>query len=99
MPAKARVRWLAAALRNLSAVGEHIAQDDPQAAAAVVNRIWEAARGLAAHPGMGRPGRVPGTRELILSHLPYVVAYAEMEGEVRILRVLHSAQRWPRTIP
>jgi addiction module RelE/StbE family toxin len=94
----AKVRWTSTALRNLSAIGEYIAGDDPQAAAATVDRIWSAARKLSAHPGLGRPGRVPGTRELVIPGLPYIVAYSEQDGDVRVLRVLHSSRSWPRTI-
>ena len=43
----------------------------------------------------GRPGRVPGTRELVIPRTPYVAAYALTRDCIRILRVLHGAQMWP----
>jgi toxin ParE1/3/4 len=51
---------------------------------------------LADYPGLGRPGRSPGTRELVIARTPYIVAYRvdERGGVVNILRVRHGAQRW-----
>jgi toxin ParE1/3/4 len=51
---------------------------------------------LAEHPGMGRPGRVEDTRELVVTGLPYVVPYIHERDTVTILRVLHGAMKWPR---
>jgi toxin ParE1/3/4 len=50
---------------------------------------------LADHPHMGRAGRVDGTRELVVARTPYLVVYRVISTEVRIIRVLHSAQCWP----
>ena len=46
-----------------------------------------------------RPGRVAGTRELVITGTPYVAAYAVTAETIRILRVLHGAQRWPDELP
>ncbi|WP_313517846.1 type II toxin-antitoxin system RelE/ParE family toxin [Brevundimonas sp.] len=46
------------------------------------------------HPGLGRVGRVPGTRELV-AHQNYVLVYDVVDDQVRILRVLHAARQWP----
>jgi toxin ParE1/3/4 len=50
---------------------------------------------LAEHPGMGRPGRVEDTRELVVTGLPYVVSYIHERDTVTVLRVLHGAMKWP----
>jgi addiction module RelE/StbE family toxin len=50
---------------------------------------------LAEFPEMGRPGRIEGTRELIVTRAPYVVAYSFTREAVTILRILHGAQLWP----
>ena len=90
------VRWLRTALRNLDEAAAYIARDDPGAAARTVARIRASVAHLAEHPAMGRPGRVPGTRELVVSGTRYIVPYRVRHGRVEIIRVLHSAQRWPR---
>jgi plasmid stabilization system protein ParE len=65
--------------------------DDPLAAARLVLRIMDGVEHLADHPHLGRPGRVPDTRELAIPGTPYRVR----TGGLEILRVLHSAMRWP----
>jgi toxin ParE1/3/4 len=52
---------------------------------------------LGGHPGMGRPGRVDGTREMVIVRTRYIVAYTidpHIEAVI-ILRVIHGARRWP----
>ncbi len=93
---RTRVRFTGRALCNLAAIGEYIGQDDPEGARGVVERLYTAARGLALFPGRGRPGRVFGTRELVVSGLPYLIVYRETDVEVQVLRVLHSSRLWPR---
>jgi len=90
------VRWLRTALRNLDEAAAYIARDDPRAATRMVARIRTAVARLATHPAMGRPGRVPGTRELVVAGTRYIVPYRIQRGRVEIIRVLHSAQQWPR---
>jgi len=90
-----RVRWLKRALKNLDDEAEYIARDNPQAAARIVERIAASIDRLATHPASGRPGRVPGTRELVISGTPYVVPYRVRDETVQILRVFHAARKWP----
>ena len=90
-----RVRWLRRTLRNLDEEAEYIARDDPDAAARIVDRIATSIERLATHPALGRTGRVPGTRELIVSGAPYVVPYRVRDETVEILRVFHGARKWP----
>jgi toxin ParE1/3/4 len=90
-----RVVWLRTALRNLDAAAAWIARDSPTAATRVVQRIRRATERLAAHPESGRPGRVAGTRELVVPGLPYILPCRLREDRVEILRVLHTARRWP----
>ena len=93
-----RVRWLRRALRNLEEEADYIARDDPQAAAQVVERIATSVDLLASQPALGRTGRVPGTRELIITGTPYIVPYRVREDTVEILRVFHGARRWPEKL-
>ena len=90
-----RVRWLARARANLEAEAEHIARDKPLAADRVLETIRTAVGGLERFPAMGRPGRVMGTRELIIPGTSYIVPYRIRGEEVQILRVFHAARRWP----
>jgi toxin ParE1/3/4 len=55
--------------------------------------IYESPRQLLTFPALGRPGKVEGTRELVLAPLPYVLVYV-FDGEI-IHRILHGAQKWP----
>jgi toxin ParE1/3/4 len=90
-----RVRWTRRSVKALDAIAEYIAQDRPQAALRMVVRIEEAVASLARYPELGRSGRVPGTRELIVAGTPYIVAYRIDKSSVEILTVLHSARQWP----
>jgi toxin ParE1/3/4 len=90
-----RVRWLRRALRNLDEEADYIARDNPDAAARTVQRIATAVEQLATHPGSGRIGRVPGTRELIVTGTPYIVPYRARGDAVEILRIFHAARKWP----
>ena len=90
-----KIRWLRAALRNLDEQAACIANDNPEAALRIVAQVRDAIQRLARHPSLGRPGRLPSTRELVVSGTPYVIPYRVRGDQVEILRVLHGAQRWP----
>ena len=90
-----RVRWSLKALLNLDIAVEYITADKPVAALDVAQRIWDASQLLAEQPGMGRPGRVAGTRELVVPGLPFVLPYVEDGDSVIILRVMHTSMKWP----
>ena len=90
-----RVRWLRAALAELDAEAEYIARDNPRAAAKIVTSIATAVDRLTKHPAMGRPGRVAGTRELVVTSTPYIIPYRVRGDFVEILRIFHAARKWP----
>ena len=93
-----QIRWQDDAINDLIQVRRFIAMDNPAAAAKVANRIGSAIPELANQPGMGRPGRVPGTRERVLVDVPYIIAYRVEGNSVVILRVLHTSRKWPESI-
>jgi toxin ParE1/3/4 len=93
------VRWLDDALADVTEIYRYIAGDDPSAAARVVGRIQAAVRVLAEMPRRGRPGRWPGTRELVVARTPYVVPYRVAGGFIEILRVFQGARHWPQEPP
>lgn len=90
-----RVRWLKGALLDLDAAEAYITQDDPRAATEVILRIVRAVSLLKDQPGSGRAGRVPGTKELVVPHTPYIVPYRVKDDTVQILRVYHASRKWP----
>jgi toxin ParE1/3/4 len=89
------IHWLATALDDLDAIYEYVSTDDPEAAARVFQRILLAVRSLGETPNQGRPGRWPGTRELVIPRTPYIAPYRVQKGTIQILRVFHGARRWP----
>ena len=90
-----KVVWLRRADRRLEAIADRIAEDNPSAAHAMTLRIRRAASSLADMPHIGRPGRVAGTRELVIVGTPYLIAYRVRETDIQILHVLHGRQQWP----
>lgn len=91
-----RLRWTRRAERDLDEIAEYIGQDSPAAAGRVVLELIDQVESLLpAHPVIGRPGRVLGTRELVIGRLPYIVPYRVRDRYIEILRVLHTARRWP----
>lgn len=90
-----RIRWLKTALKNLNDEAAYIARDSPKAAKELVKRVLDGVDALAEHPAIGRPGRVPGTRELVITDTSYLVPYRVKGRTVEILRVFHGSRRWP----
>jgi toxin ParE1/3/4 len=87
------IRWTPTAARDLEDVRDYVAQDSVDAAIATVERILAGIEALSRHPELGRGGRVPGTRELVMP--PYVAVYGVAKGAVEIHSILHSTRRWP----
>ncbi len=93
-----QILWTVAAARDLDSIEEFVSQDNPPAALQqVLQVIHTVERHLLGMPHLGRAGRVPGTRELIIPDSPYLVAYRVRQKTLEILRVLHHAHRWPTT--
>lgn len=88
------LEWKAAALADLLAIVDYISDDNPDAAQALKNEIEAKAARLPKNPRLYRKGRVEGTREMVVRP-SYVVIYAQDARAVTILRVLHTAQKWP----
>jgi len=90
-----RVAWSRRAIRQFVALREHIAKDSDRNAAAVAGRILKAVDLLQTHPEMGRPGRVVGTRELVVADTPYVIPYRVRLERLELIAVFHGRQKWP----
>ncbi len=87
--------WSSQALDDLGSLRAWIAKDSPKAAREVALAVIEAVEHLPDNPHVGRPGRVPGTRELVVPHTPFIVPYRVQAGVLQVLRVYHGARRWP----
>jgi len=90
--------WSRRAVEHLTAIREYIEHDNPDAAERVAARIIESVDRLTEQPLVGRPGRVRGTRELVVTGTPYILPY-RVEGKVlEMIAVFHGRQRWPKRL-
>ena len=94
-----QVRWLGSALADLEAIQDYLIEKNPPAAYRLVGRIRNAVARLLEMPNRGRPGRWPGTLELVIPGTPYIVPYRVRGDAIEILRVWHGARRWPARPP
>lgn len=90
-----KIVWLPLADNQRNDQLEYIAQDKPQAAAAMDEAVSRIARLLADQPKMGRRGRCKGTRELVVAGTPFIVVYRIAANRIEIIRFLHGSQQWP----
>lgn len=90
--------WLPKATLERVRQLDYIAQDNPLAAADQDDEVERQVDTLQVHPKLGRPGRVKGTRELVISHTPFIVAYRLKGQRIEVIRFLHGAQRWPEEL-
>lgn len=88
------LEWREAARADLLTIVDYISDDNPDAAQRLKDEIDEKVSKLPDRPRLYRPGRVPGTREMVIRP-NYIVVYAEDDRAVVILRVLHAARQWP----
>ena len=86
--------WTPEAIADRVGIYDYIEADKPTAALALDEIFSEKAWLLIHHPGLGRKGRVMGTRELVV-HPNYLLVYDVVGEHVRVLRVLHAAMQWP----
>ena len=90
-----QIVWTSAAVIDLEQISDYIFEKNPRLAATTIRRILESASESKLFPRLGRTGRKEGTRELVLTQLPYLVVYEVSEQSVTVLRVLHGARKWP----
>jgi toxin ParE1/3/4 len=88
------VRWMRRAALDLDGISKRIAIHSPASAKKLLRKMQAKANALAGYPGMGRIGRVPGTREPVV-HQSYYLVYRVDGSTVKILRVKHTSQQWP----
>lgn len=94
-----KIVWAPEAIDDLAALRAYISQDNPPAAQRLALHILDTVETvLAENPHIGRPGRVPGTREFVIDKSPYIIPYRVKNNALQILRVYHGARRWPDTL-
>ena len=92
------VVWSPRAIGHLAALREYIARQNPGAAARTAATLLAAVDRLAELPNLGRPGRVSGTRELVVPGTRYVIPYRARGERLEIIAVFHGRQRWPKRL-
>ena len=92
------VVWTRRAIRQLVALRNHIARDSEQSAARAAQRILEAVELLNEQPEIGRPGRILGTRELVIPGTPYLVPYRVKKNRLELIAVFDGHQKWPSNL-
>ena len=85
-----RIKWLRQALKNLDDELGYIARDDHALAVKIYAHIQDAVDNLKQFPDSGRPGRIFGTRELVISRYNYLIPYRVRKNCIEILRVFHT---------
>ena len=92
------VVWSPRAVEHLTHLRSYIARDNPKAANRVATALLNAVELLAELPNLGRPGRVAGTRELVVPGTPYVIPYRIRGDRLEVIAVFHGRQKWPKLL-
>ena len=90
--------WSPRAIEHLAHLRGYIAHDNPNAANQIASALLEAVERLAELPNLGRPGRVAGTRELVVPGTPYVIPYRLRGDRLEVIAVFHGRQKWPKQL-
>jgi toxin ParE1/3/4 len=96
-----KVRWTDSAAANWEQAFYFIAEDNVTAALAIAEKILDMTEMLAVHPHAGRPGRIAGTRELVITDSPFILAYGidSAEDVIWVYAIYHGRRRWPERFP
>ena len=90
--------WSPKAISHLVAIRKYIEQDSDANAASVAARILTAIEVLHTQPQMGRPGRLTGTRELVVAGTPYIVPYRVRHDRLELLAAFDGRRQWPQKL-
>ena len=90
-----KIKLTKLAAQDLQSTKDYISQDKPNAALAVIRRVIEAIDNIVTFPSMGRTGRVPHTKELVVSGTPLIIVYQIKQDTLYIVRIIHTARKWP----
>jgi toxin ParE1/3/4 len=89
------LRWTREAASDLERIADDLLGHTPNHAERLVRALYDAPGTLLTFPNRGRPGKKEGTRELVMSPLPYILVYTVRGDAVYVVRILHGAQQWP----
>lgn len=90
-----QLRWTEEAADDLEHIADYLRAHTPSRARDLIRAVYDAPSELLPFPNRGRQGKKEGTRELVLSPLPYIVIYKVVEETIFVVRILHGAQKWP----
>jgi toxin ParE1/3/4 len=93
-----KIVWSRRAVRHLVALRTAIAENSEQNAQMIAERILSSVDLPKTQPDMGRPGRILGTRELVIPNTPFIIPYRVRQGRLELMAVFHGAQKWPDTL-
>lgn len=90
--------WSEDALADLKHIQAYIEYDNVIAASeTVLQLLIFTEKQLSIFPKSGRIGNTPGTLELVVPRLPYVIPYRLNDSHIEIIRVYHTSQVWPES--
>ena len=90
-----QLRWTEEAADDLERIADYLLIQAPGRAPKLLRDVYDAPSTLLTFPNRGRPGKREGTRELVLTPLPYIVVYKVLGDVIFVVRILHGAQQWP----
>ncbi len=94
-----KVRWSQLAVEDMQALRAYIGEQNPVAAQKMAQTIVSNVNKLLpGNPELGRPGRVPGTREFVIAQTPFIVPYRVRSQMIHVLRTYHAARFWPEKL-
>ena len=90
-----RIRWAPAAADDLEGILTYLREHHPSMAQSTIRKLYDAVRSLKQFSERGRNGQLEGTRELVMTPLPYIIVYAVEPQMVHILRIIHTSEDRP----
>jgi toxin ParE1/3/4 len=87
--------WTEEAHGDVEHIMAYIARDNVSAARELTEPVASIVELLPTQSAMGRPGRVAGTRELVIPHTQLIIPYRVKHSEITVHRVYHGARQWP----
>ena len=90
-----KTEWTPSAIEDRNSIYDYIEQHNPQAALDIDQRISDQISILPTHPMMGRSGRIPTTRELIINKTEFIATYQILDQGILVLHILHSRHICP----